>query len=82
MYWQQLIVGVAVMIAIVYAARSLGPRRWRKPVKRAAASGTGSDAGMVAGADAGTVATAAGCVTGSESADSGCGCGSDGGGCH
>ena len=28
--WQQLIVGVLVIAAAVYAARKLGPRRWRQ----------------------------------------------------
>jgi hypothetical protein len=28
--WQQLIVGLIVIAAAVYAARTLGPRRWRR----------------------------------------------------
>ena len=37
--WQQLIVGLIVIAAAVYAVRVLGPRRWRRrPATGAAAS--------------------------------------------
>ena len=47
--WQQLVVAVIVIAAAVYAARTLGPRRWRRKA-----------AGSVAGANAGDVKGAAG----------------------
>jgi Na+/glutamate symporter len=44
--WQQLIVGVLVLVAVVYAARKLGPRRWRaKGNAVVAAGGCGCDKG-------------------------------------
>jgi hypothetical protein len=36
--WQQIIVGVLVLAAAAYAARKLGPRRWRARDKAAAGS--------------------------------------------
>jgi hypothetical protein len=42
--WQQVIVGVVVIAAAVYAARKLGPRRWRAKAG-AAAGGCGCDKG-------------------------------------
>ena len=42
--WQQLIVAVLVIAAAVYAARMLGPRRWRRK-SRGAAAGSKGDAG-------------------------------------
>jgi hypothetical protein len=41
--WQQLIVGVLVLVAVVYAARKLGPRRWRARDGATAAGGCGCD---------------------------------------
>jgi hypothetical protein len=39
--WQQIIVGVLVVAATIYAARKLGPRRWRaKPNGATGISGT------------------------------------------
>ena len=43
--WQDLIVGALVLAAAVYAARKLGPRRWRAQGKGAAADGCGCDKG-------------------------------------
>jgi len=37
--WQQLIVGVIVAAAAVYAARTLGPRRWRRRPRGAVPGG-------------------------------------------
>ena len=45
--WQQLIVGVLVLAAAVYAARKLGPRRWRMKPGGAAAGGCGCHQGGV-----------------------------------
>ena len=45
--WQQLVVAVIVIAAAVYAARTLGPRRWRR---KAAGSVAGANAGGVKGA--------------------------------
>jgi len=40
--WQQIIVGVLVVAAAIYAARKLGPRRWRaKPHGAPGADGCG-----------------------------------------
>jgi hypothetical protein len=44
--WQQLVVAVIVIAAAVYAARVLGPRRWRR---HGGASGARDAAGGVAG---------------------------------
>jgi len=42
--WQQIIVALLVIGAAVYAARKLGPRRWRaKPSGAAGADGCGCD---------------------------------------
>ena len=43
--WQQVIVGLIVIAAAAYAARALGPRRWR----RRATSGAPGPAGGTAG---------------------------------
>ena len=46
--WQTLIVAVIVIAAAVYAARALGPRRWRRRASGAAADaqcGCGKDEG-------------------------------------
>jgi hypothetical protein len=43
--WQQIIVGVLVIAAAIYAARKLGPRRWRAKGSGAAAGGCGCDKG-------------------------------------
>ena len=42
--WQQIIAGVLVIAAAIYAARALGPRRWRRKARGAATkeAGTGS----------------------------------------
>jgi hypothetical protein len=43
--WQNLIVAVLVLAAAVYAARTLGPRRWRRRAGAgAAAAGPGKGA--------------------------------------
>ncbi|MBS0387372.1 MAG: hypothetical protein JSR15_02740 [Proteobacteria bacterium] len=43
--WQQLIVAVIVIVAAVYAARALGPRRWRRrPATGSGASGAAGSA--------------------------------------
>ena len=39
--WQYLIVGMLVLAATVYAARKLGPRRWRAKQSGAVAAGKG-----------------------------------------
>jgi hypothetical protein len=39
--WQQLIVAAIVIAAAVYAARVLGPRRWRRRVGAGVAPGAG-----------------------------------------
>jgi hypothetical protein len=41
--WQQIIVGALVLAAAAYAARKLGPRRWRVRDGAAAAGGCGCD---------------------------------------
>ena len=39
--WQQIVVGVLVVAAAFYAARKLGPRRWRaKPIGATDTTGT------------------------------------------
>ena len=44
--WQDLIVAVLVIAAAVYAARSLGPRRWRRKARAGAiAPGAGAATG-------------------------------------
>lgn len=43
--WQQIIVGVLVVAAAIYAARKLGPRRWRAKPGVEAAGGCGCDKG-------------------------------------
>lgn len=49
--WQQIIVGVIVIAAAVYAARVLGPRRWRRRAGTGAATGApGAAGGAVGGA--------------------------------
>ena len=40
--WQQLIAGALVIAATVYAARALGPRRWRRKSRGALAGGAGA----------------------------------------
>jgi len=48
--WQQLIVALIVIAAAVYAARVLGPRRWRRRATPVGAPGAaGSAAGNVDG---------------------------------
>ena len=42
--WQQIIAGVLVVAAALYAARSLGPRRWRRK-SRTGAKGAGAPCG-------------------------------------
>ena len=37
--WQQLIAGALVIAAAIYAARALGPRRWRRKSRGAVATG-------------------------------------------
>jgi hypothetical protein len=46
--WQQLVVALIVIAAAVYAARTLGPRRWR----RRPASGAAADSAVSSPADA------------------------------
>jgi len=48
MLWQQLLAGVLVLVAAVYAARKLGPRTWRFKA-RGAATGAASAAGGTCG---------------------------------
>ncbi len=43
--WQQIIVGLLVVAAALYAARKLGPRRWRQ---RASANDAAGAAGKAA----------------------------------
>jgi hypothetical protein len=43
--WQQIMVGVLVLGAAIYAARKLGPRRWRAKPGVAAADSCGCDKG-------------------------------------
>jgi hypothetical protein len=40
--WQQIIAGVLVIAAAVYAARTLGPRRWRRKARAGTTKGAGS----------------------------------------
>jgi hypothetical protein len=42
--WQQIIAGVLVVAAALYAARSLGPRRWRRK-PRSTGKGSGAPCG-------------------------------------
>ena len=42
--WQQIIAGVLVVVAALYAARSLGPRRWRRK-SRSTGKGAGAPCG-------------------------------------
>jgi hypothetical protein len=42
--WQQLIVGLIVIAAAVYAARVLGPRRWRRRAAPGVAPGAAGGA--------------------------------------
>ena len=42
--WQSFIVAVLVIAAAIYAARRLGPRRWRRRVRGDAADGAGAGA--------------------------------------
>ncbi len=49
--WQQIVVGVLVVAAAIYAARKLGPRRWRQ--RAGAASGAAGSAGGSCGCDKG-----------------------------
>jgi hypothetical protein len=48
--WQQIVAGALVIAAAVYAARALGPRRWRRKAgagatKTAGSCGCGKDEG-------------------------------------
>jgi hypothetical protein len=46
--WQQLVAGVIVLAAAVYAARTLGPKRWRRRQRDAAGARTEhGDAGAI-----------------------------------
>ena len=56
--WQQFIVALIVLAAVVYAARSLGPRRWRK---RRSAAGAGAAAGSSADGQCGCGKNGGGC---------------------
>ncbi len=56
--WQQLIVGLIVIAAAVYAARTLGPRRWRR---HRAAHGTGAAAASSANEQCGCGKKDGGC---------------------
>jgi hypothetical protein len=47
--WQQLIAGALVIAAAVYAARTLGPRSWRR--KRAAGANSADGAACGCGKD-------------------------------
>jgi hypothetical protein len=40
--WQQIIAGALVIAAAVYAARTLGPRRWRRKARAGAAKSAGA----------------------------------------
>jgi hypothetical protein len=42
--WQSFIVAVLVIAATIYAARRLGPRRWRRKARGAAAGGADASA--------------------------------------
>ena len=42
--WQSFIVAVLVIAAAVYAARRLGPRRWRRKARGAAVGGADASA--------------------------------------
>jgi hypothetical protein len=57
--WQQLIVGLIVIAASVYAARTLGPRRWRR--RPATGSGAGAAAGSTADEKCGCDKNGGGC---------------------
>ena len=39
--WQQIIAGILVIAAAIYAARALGPRRWRRKARGANPKGAG-----------------------------------------
>jgi hypothetical protein len=47
--WQQLIVALIVIVAAVYVARTLGPRRWRRRANTSGATGAAGAAGGAAG---------------------------------
>ncbi len=40
--WQQIIAGVLVIAAALYAARALGPRRWRRKARGSPTKGAGA----------------------------------------
>jgi hypothetical protein len=58
--WQQFIVGLIVLAAAVYAARSLGPRRWRRR-SATASSSAGAAAGSTTGGQCGCGKDEGGC---------------------
>jgi len=43
--WQQIIAGLLVIAAAVYAARALGPRSWRRKARGAGNKGAGAGCG-------------------------------------
>jgi hypothetical protein len=47
--WQQIIVAVIVIAAAIYAARVLGPRRWRRRAGPGTATGAPGAAGGTVG---------------------------------
>ena len=57
--WQQFVVALIVIAAAVYAARSLGPRRWRRRSATGVAAGT--TAGSAADAQCGCGKDGNGC---------------------
>jgi len=57
--WQQLIVGLIVIAAAIYAARTLGPRRWRR--RSATGSGAGAAAASAANEQCGCGKNDGGC---------------------
>ena len=59
--WQQIIVALIVLAAAVYAARALGPRRWRWRQRSAAGSGTDAAAGSTTGGQCGCGKDDGGC---------------------
>ena len=49
--WQQIVAGVLVLAAAAYAARKLGPRRWRARAAPSAAGKAGESCGCDKGGD-------------------------------
>jgi hypothetical protein len=51
--WQQIIAGILVIAAAIYAARALGPRSWRRKARGADAKGAADPGSCGCGKDDG-----------------------------